>query len=92
MKLLVVLFLVILKISLYDVTFVYEYVFNTSEYLWIPFFCSVFVSDLKVSEINKVIPTQTVLGLYNQKDSKDICNLGLQLHNCISSNVRESEF
>ena len=70
----------------------YEYVFNTSEYLWIPFFCSTFVSALKVSEINKVISTQTVLDLYNQRDSKGICNLGLHLHNCISSNVREREF
>ena len=71
-------------IFLYDVKFVYEYVFNTSEFLWIPY--------LKESEINNVISTQAVLDLYNQRDSKGICNLGLHLHNCISSNVREREF
>ena len=36
--------------------------------------------------------TQTVLDLYKQGGSKDICNLELQWHNCISSNGRECEF
>ena len=67
----------------------YLILLNTSEY---HFVCSTFVSALKVSELNKVISTQTVLDLYNQRDPKDVCNLGLQLHNCISSNVREYEF
>ena len=55
----------------------YLILLNTSEY---HFFCSTCVSALKVSEINKVISTQTVLDLHNQRNSKDICNLGLQLH------------
>ena len=60
---------------------------NTSEYHFlVPRFFAP-----KVSE-TKVICTQTVLDLYNQRDSKDICNLRLQLHNCISSNVGECEF
>ena len=66
----------------------YLILLNTSEY----HFLFQFVSALKVSEINKLISTQTVLDLYNQKDSKDICNLDLQLHNCISSNITECEF
>ena len=47
----------------------YLILLNTSEY---HFFCSAFASALKVSEINKVISTQTVLDLYNQRNSKDI--------------------
>ena len=68
---------------------VYLTLLNTSEY---HFFAPRLFLPLKVSEANKVISTQTVFDLCNQRDSKDICNLGLQLHNCISSNVRECEF
>ena len=60
---------------------------NTSEY---HFFVPRFFAP-KVSA-TKVISTQTVLDLYNQRDSKDICNLHLQLRNCIFSNVGECVF
>ena len=66
----------------------YLILLNTCEY----HFLFQFVSALKVSEINKLISTQTVLDLYNQKDSKNICNLDLQLHNCISSILQNVSF